>query len=207
MPREYIVIEGFDYREEIEISQWFLTIERVLDLWRSLLIYYQGKKTHDNIKHNNIFHAKVLVNTTVVFALAHFFLISFQFYISWFLLQDVIKTWADNVNDYGTSRKGSFRYSRQKLHSGYIDQEMEILEEQADISLIALGLVFGFLLTLAIITLTCLLIVRVQLDYKDKVVALSKIHLPKGSLELNSVNDRGEFEPVSDEEDSETLIS
>jgi hypothetical protein len=146
---DVVVIEGIEYREEIAISQGFLTIERLIDLCRSGLIFYQGWYILQKINSPLIKNAKDLVNKTVLFTLCHFFLISFQFYISCFLLQDVIKTWSEATNkDFGRSKEGTFTYSRQKLHSGYISQDMEILEEQVDISLIALGLVFGFLVTL-----------------------------------------------------------
>ena len=148
-----VVIEGEEYREEIDISQNFLLGARIFIAFRDLLFIFQGQFYLKKLKETqNLKLTQKLISTTVIIVMIHFMLISLQYYFSCFLLQDVIRTWQANMSQdiYNQkSKAGTFTYTRQKIGAGYINQDMELLEEELDISLIALGMVFIFMALLA----------------------------------------------------------
>ncbi|CAI2377488.1 unnamed protein product [Moneuplotes crassus] len=189
---EKVVIEGESYREEIDISQGFLLGERLFTALRDLLFVFQGRYYLIKLRQTqNLQLSQKMISTTVIVVVIHFMLISLQYYFSCFLLQDVIRTWQASLSQdvyHQKSRSGTFSYTRTKIGSGFISQDMEIIEEEVDISLIAIGMVFIFLCMLGCVTFACFGIMKCLISYKEQFVKLEGLHTPPETIELQKTN-------------------
>ena len=171
---------------------------------------YHGRVVLRKIRVSNLENAKALINQTVVLLLAHIVIISLQFYLNCFLLQDLIATWEStfgkSADTMTKSRSGTFSFTRQKNHTGAVNHNLELLQEEVDITVIALATIVSFGFSMCLVGLVCMSILRAFLVYRDKIVYSSKVYLPEGAVEMNKVNEIGEFEPNSDEEETDTFV-
>jgi hypothetical protein len=175
-----------------------MILERFIDSIRALLIIVHGKYIVARTNVATLGNAKKLINTSVILIMVHLVIISMQYYFSWIFMQDVVSTWQNNLKGNVFEKKsdiGTFTYSRTRVGPGYVNQNIELMEEEVDISLIAIGMVLAFLFLLLWITVSCLLIIQPMLSYKAEIIKLEGIYQHIDSVELDKVV-MGEFEPA-----------
>ncbi|CAI2377102.1 unnamed protein product [Moneuplotes crassus] len=186
---EKVVIEADSFREEIDISQGFLFGERILIAIRDLLFMFQGWYYLRKLKQpQNLKASQKLITTTIIIIIIQFAVFSLQYYLSCYLIQDVVRTWQQSLSSstyHQKSKSGTFSYTRTKIGTGYIGQEMDVFEE-ADIYLIAFGMILLFFCILGLSSLICFGILKYLLSYKQQFVNLECLNSLPNSIELQT---------------------